>query len=127
MSVWSPADVEIDHCSHCHGLWFDGNELSRHLAAIGSGSFEVSPELGEDTSLSCPRCPAEHLVASLLLDVEVEVCCECHGTFLDLGELHELLGILDSPARASNPGSSLSGFDNFALGLFVGMRRGKKR
>jgi Zn-finger nucleic acid-binding protein len=127
MSTWCPADVEIDHCPRCRGLWFDANELMRHLANIGSRGLTEHPKRDAETTLACPRCPRQKLLAGFLLDVAVESCPRCEGIFLDLGEIYELLGALDSPERAANPQSSLSGFDNFALGLFVGMRRGGNR
>ncbi len=127
MSVWCPADVEIDHCPRCKGLWFDANELTRHLANAGSRRLTERPESGAQTTLACPRCPNHKLLGGFLLDVAVESCSRCEGIFLDLGEVHELLGALNPPTRASDPESSLSGFDNFALGLFVGMRRQSRR
>lgn len=127
MSRWCPADVEIDHCSHCKGLWFDANELSRHLSNIGSRHLDQQPQQGAVTTLDCPRCAGQKLLGAFLMDVAVESCPKCQGIFLDLGEVHELLGALNPPERASDPKSSLSGFDNFALGLFVGMQRGSKR
>lgn len=127
MSTWCPADVQIDHCTRCKGLWFDANELTRHLASIGSRRLTQQPEAGAQTILPCPRCPRQKLVGGYLLDVAVESCPDCEGIFLDLGEVHELLGALNPPERASDPKSSLSGFGNFALGLFVGMRRSPGR
>jgi Zn-finger nucleic acid-binding protein len=123
MSIWCPDDVEIDHCPRCKGLWFDANELTRHLANIGSRRLTEHPERGAKTTLACPRCPRQELLGGFLLDVAVESCSRCEGIFLDLGEIYELLGALNPPERASDPKSSLSGFDNFALGLSVGMRR----
>ncbi len=123
MSAWRPADVELDHCPRCKGLWFDGNELMRHLANLGGRPLTEAPRVDVETLLDCPRCRDTKLRGGLLLDVAIECCPRCQGIFLDLGEVAELLGVLDRPTRASNPRSSLSGFDNFALGLFVGMRR----
>ena len=79
------------------------------------------------TTLACPKCANEKLLGGFLIDVAVESCPRCEGMFLDLGEVHEFLGALNPPERASDPKSSLSGFDNFALGLFVGMRHGSRR
>ncbi len=127
MSSWQPADIEIDHCPSCKGLWFDATELKRHLVNIGGRELAQRPEGGEPLSLPCPRCDGQALLGSSLLDVSVESCPRCEGVFLDLGEVHELLGALSEPERRTDPGSRLSGFDNFALGLFLGMRRGPRR
>ncbi len=123
MERWTPGDLELDHCPACRGLWFDANELSRHLANLGAPRFAERPTGAAPLTLPCPACPEQNLDGSFLLDVPVESCPACNGIFLDLGELHELLGILCRPERAANPDSSLSGMDSFALGLFVGMRR----
>ncbi len=127
MSAWQAGDVELDHCTQCKGLWFDANELSRHLFNISGSGLKVAATEPVQTHLTCPRCgTGQHLDATFFHDVAVESCSECGGIFLDLGELYDLLGALQPPDRASNPNSSLSGFDSFALGLFVGMRRGSK-
>jgi Zn-finger nucleic acid-binding protein len=127
MSTWCPADVELDHCSRCKGLWFDANELSRHLSNIDSRRLAEQVKDGAKTTLPCPRCPEAKLLGGFLLDIPVESCPECEGIFLDAGEIYELLGALNRPDRMADGKSSLSGFDNFALGLFVGMRRGVRR
>lgn len=127
MATWNAGELEIDHCSRCKGLWFDANELTRHLANSGAPRLGQHPEAGAATTYACPKCEDERLLGTFLLDVSVESCPKCDGVFLDLGEIYELLGSLDPPARAAKPGSSLSGFDNFALGLFVGMRHGSGR
>ena len=127
MSTWRPADFDIDHCPNCNGLWFDASELTRHLATIGGPRLTEQPEAGAQTNLVCPRCPHQKLQGSFLLDVAIEACSHCGGIFLDLGEVHELLGALDPAARDAVPKSGGSKFDNFALGLFVGMRQGSDR
>lgn len=121
MTPWAPGRVELDHCPECRGLWFDADELTLHLADISGERIDARPDPGPETSYRCPRCPDRRLREAHLLDVRVESCPGCGGIFLDLGEVHELLGALSAPEREQ--GSSIAGFDHFALGLFVGMRR----
>lgn len=124
MIPWAPGAVELDHCPGCRGLWFDANELTQHLADIRGEAVEARPEPGAETAFRCPKCPDEKLREAYLLDVRVESCPGCDGIFLDLGEVHELLGALSS-GEAGDSDSGLAGFDHFALGLFVGMRRAR--
>jgi len=125
MAAWSPGAVELDHCPRCRGLWFDANELVQHLAEISGREMDARPEAGAETDYRCPKCADRRLREAHLFDVRVESCPGCDGVFLDLGELHELLGALSTPERgAAGPG--LEGFDHFALGLFVGMRRARE-
>ena len=99
MSVWIAGDLELDHCGSCKGLWFDANELTRHLANIGAGRLAEEPSHGAPTKLLCPRCKGQRLEGAFLYDVPVECCPTCHGVFLDLGEVHELL----EPAWLAEP------------------------
>jgi Zn-finger nucleic acid-binding protein len=122
MDLWTAGGVTLDHCVRCKGLWFDANELTRHLTNLGSRSPERELETGLPTPLGCPNCEGERLIEGWLHNVSVETCPLCHGIFLDLGEVHELLGALNRPSGAADRRSSTSGFDNFALGLFLGMR-----
>jgi Zn-finger nucleic acid-binding protein len=124
MTSWAPGNVELDHCGDCRGLWFDADELTQHLANISGEPVDAHPRPGAETGYSCPRCADTKLCEAYLMDVRVESCPRCEGIFLDLGEVHELLGALSAPEQPA--GSSVSGFDHFALGLFVGMRRASK-
>jgi Zn-finger nucleic acid-binding protein len=127
MSLWSSGDVELDHCESCRGLWFDADELPRHLANIAGGTGIDLPESGCATRFRCPACVNIQLFGAVLHGIPIECCAHCRGVFLDLGEIHELLGKLNRPERAHDPKSSLSRFEDFALGLFVGMRQGDSK
>ena len=122
MAAWAPSSIELDHCSACRGIWFDADELVQHLAEISGETVDARPETGAETSYRCPRCSDRKLREAHLLDVRVESCPDCDGVFLDLGEVHELLGALSAPERDATG----SGLDHFALGLFVGMRRARE-
>ena len=114
----------IQVCTTLSCMLRGSDELVQHLADISGESVEARPEPRAETSYRCPKCPDQKLQEAYLLDVRVESCPGCDGIFLDLGEVHELLGALSSPELAT--GSALAGFDHFALGLFVGMRRGRE-
>src|SRR5687768_9956618 len=84
MQPFQAGRVELDRCTFCKGLWFDGQELQRVLAKPAAP--EISPG---KTSRRCAKChitlqPAE------LGGLRIEVCTTCHGLFLDEGELRAL-------------------------------------
>lgn len=89
-------NVFVDVCSDgCHGVWLDGEELSRldrerkgggpalqrALAAVAGHSAE--------RPLTCPRCEVEMDAIEYHLHqaVTIDSCPECTGAFLDAGEL----------------------------------------
>ena len=118
MDQWESRGVALDHCNSCKGLWFDEGELTRHFANTGSKISENDLKMARDTSLICPRCKPKRLSMARFAGVEVDTCDQCRGIFLDLGEVHELLGVVN---RASHEGKATTGgFDDFALGLYIG-------
>ena len=124
MDRWESLGVLLDHCNSCKGLWFDEGELTKHFANSGSVISEHDLAGVRDTPLSCPRCSPKLLSVARFATVEVDTCGQCHGIFLDLGEVHELLGVVHR-SRAEGEAST-SGFDNFALGLFIGANLHKR-
>lgn len=124
MDAWESRGVELDHCNSCKGLWFDQGELTRHFLNSGSRISERDLEADRETPLCCPRCEAGRLTGAHLASVPVDTCRRCHGIFLDLGEVHELMGAIARAESAGDPRTA--GFDNFALGLYIGANLGAK-
>ena len=124
MDQWESRGVALDHCNSCKGLWFDQGELTRHFLNSGSRISEQDLEANRETPFSCPRCQAGHLIEAHLASVPVDTCKRCHGIFLDLGEVHELMGAITRASSASDP--KTASFDNFALGLYIGANLGAK-
>lgn len=56
--------------------------------------------------------------------VTLDVCPECRGIFLDLGEVHELLVAINRKEDAGV--GALAGMDDFAPGLSIAMGLGGK-
>jgi len=99
-------DVKVDICWACEGIWFDEGELPKVLIADsrdfkkidvdredldGKEFSEVYAEL--DTKRGkCPRCPDSPVLerAPYTKGVVIDVCPECHGIWLDSGEIHKL-------------------------------------
>ncbi len=121
---WTSAGVTLDHCRRCKGLWFDEGELSRHFANLGVVVEEGVEDGARATPYSCPSCDGSTLIEGRLGGVKVDTCQGCHGIFLDLGEVSELVGVSN---RNRVPEDSVAaGFGNFALGLFIGANLGWK-
>jgi Zn-finger nucleic acid-binding protein len=120
MHGWTSSGVELDHCHTCRGLWFDRGELARHFANLGSDIREADLSVGQPTALSCPRCQDVQLTRTVLEGIAVEGCPQCGGFFLDGGEVPELLGAISRSER--NIGADAAGFDNYALGLYIGLQ-----
>ena len=124
MEQWESRGVALDHCNSCKGLWFDEGELTRHFANSGCKISERELKADRETPFSCPRCRAGSLIEAQLASVPVDTCKRCHGIFLDLGEVHELMGAISRAKYASDP--TTASFDNFALGLYIGANLGEK-
>lgn len=79
----------IDICPKCRGAWFDAKEL----AAVLSVAVDKlrAPADAEKTSCICPRCgiplSAIHYPET---KIEVDVCDDCSGIWLDRGEFKGL-------------------------------------
>jgi Zn-finger nucleic acid-binding protein len=123
MHVWESRGVVLDHCHRCKGLWFDAGELGAHLAASGARIEESDLEPEEETGFPCPRCDGVHLAHVRVETVTLDRCPRCHGLFVDVGEVHELIGALRRGEYANHP--ALSHLSNLALGLYIGARLGQ--
>jgi Zn-finger nucleic acid-binding protein len=91
------AEILIDRCLCCGGLWFDSDEiygLIGRTPAVRRVETTVPPEGDVVKELACPRC-ADVPLRALPLAGEGEAarivyrCASCSGTWLDRGELRE--------------------------------------
>jgi hypothetical protein len=90
--------VEVDLCPRCGGLWLDRGEITRlsnipdaeleslRLALLGGG--KGPPPVPCATKHHCPACTGT-LKEVVLGPVHVDYCPQCHGIFLDRGELDQ--------------------------------------
>lgn len=105
--------MELDRCPSCGGVWLDPGELERLEAYAREHKKNIDPyakavdqvrrafahahrpisstpeEAPEPDILSCPACdgpmlPREWSIGTL---VDVDICLECRGIWLDPGEL----------------------------------------
>lgn len=89
------ADVIIDRCTVCAGLWFDQGEVEAMIGTSPSVKAMESiiplPE-SENSEMVCPRCsgiPLREKEQSMGNSDSVEVykCVSCMGTWIDRGVL----------------------------------------
>jgi Zn-finger nucleic acid-binding protein len=83
-------NVIIDVCPKCHGVWFDNNELKKILGDRKLANF-LTKHIGTQSKskLVCPRC-GWLMDLEYAEEVEIDVCLNCNGAWLDLGELDSL-------------------------------------
>lgn len=89
--------VELDVCRVCSGIWFDYNELSQIVGMLKKQGCEISGFLFERADCTshqrrrlCPKCRKSMEIIDYG-GVEVDICKECRGIWLDKGELMEIM------------------------------------
>jgi len=119
------ADVEIDHCVGCGGIWLDAGELellmgdSRKAAAL-LDSFQEDTTAAERPR-KCPICKRKmaKVVVGLSEPVlRIDRCRRSHGLWFDRGELEDVLarGRLDMDSRVQRLLADMFGKDPGAIG-----------
>ena len=100
-------DMTYEKCPRCDGLFLDPGELNA-LATGMPGDIEYCSIQADDDDQDrfpvrvCPKCPGQKmkkenlLVYSLLI---FDLCENCHGWFLDRGELGEMNTVLSELRR----------------------------
>lgn len=102
------ADVEIDHCVSCGGIWLDSGELELLMEAPDKarkllGSFREDHATTEQPR-KCPICDKKMtkiVVGSSAPPLRIDQCRRNHGLWFDRGELEDILrrGQLDEESR----------------------------
>lgn len=85
----SAANLHVDFCPKCRGVWLDGGELGRAMPAADP-QLQI-PSNAVRLRASCPRC-AKPLYAFPYPQtrVMIEMCRECRGLWLDAGEFKQI-------------------------------------
>jgi Zn-finger nucleic acid-binding protein len=92
------ADVEIDYCPDCGGIWLDAGELELLLGSPQHAdqllaSFRVDTDCAE-TSRKCPICLKKMQKITVGPDKPPLLLDKCHrgdGLWFDKGELQDIL------------------------------------
>ena len=92
------ADVEIDHCTDCGGIWLDAGELELLLGESGKSkqlldSFKIAPDSSEKVR-KCPICDKKMLkivIGSSEPALLIDKCQKGDGLWFDKGELQDIV------------------------------------
>ena len=89
--------IPVDQCPTCHGIWFDEQELQSvltrsHDLSSGLHGRSRDPSLDQKRG-ACPRDKSGMLRAFSTTDerIVLDMCLDCHGLWLDGGELDRLI------------------------------------
>jgi len=91
------AEITVDRCLECRGLWFDmleKEDLARieGSEAIDIGSEQVGERYRNMQEINCPVCAVEMIpmVDKDQHHIKYESCPICYGAFFDAGEFRDL-------------------------------------
>lgn len=82
-------------CTECHGLWLTRESLKQAFASPRPpeklDESELQPPLIQPAKTrNCPSCSCQ-LAPRWLHGIEIDVCQQCHGVWLDAGELRAIV------------------------------------
>jgi len=90
------ADIEVDRCTDCKGIWFDSLEAQTLKEIRGSESIDVGdPATGQQFNemgkINCPKCGTQmtKMVDLNQSHIWYEKCPVCYGIWFDAGEFRD--------------------------------------
>ena len=106
MLVLELDQVEVDHCTACGGVWLDAEEMD--LLLEGSEGREeirrriVRDDASDEKKRRCPICSKKMEKARITregkdIHVLIDRCSRGHGTWLDWGELEQVVSLSSFP------------------------------
>lgn len=88
------AQIEVDVCMKCEGIWFDEGELETLSKIVEPKVVEfrtLPPQEVQDAPIGCPVCDDGSFMKKLVHERDTHVvydeCEVCRGIWLDGGEL----------------------------------------
>ena len=91
------ADVEVERCTDCQGIFFDefakeSLEKMSGADSIDTGDPKVGREFNKVDRINCPRCGSLmiRMVDLKQHHIWFEHCTVCGGSFFDAGEFRDL-------------------------------------
>lgn len=107
MIVVEHANIELDYCVHCKGVWFDAAELDLLLRSLELAAghdvaslMKLPKKAPAEAPRKCPICRKK--MHKMLIGREPEVlidsCAVGHGLWFDGGEVEQVIQqLLDEP------------------------------
>ncbi len=90
------ANIEVDRCTDCHGIWFDSLEAQALKKVKGAETIDIGdPKTGKKFNqvgdINCPKCSTK---MTKMVDVKqhhiwYEKCPLCYGIWFDAGEFKD--------------------------------------
>lgn len=92
----SYANIEVDRCTNCLGLWFDSLEAQKLKEIKGSESLDIGDagtgsKYNEMGDVNCPKCNTKmtKMVDLKQPHIWYEKCPVCYGIWFDAGEFKD--------------------------------------
>lgn len=110
LRVIKRGDFTLTACDTCSGLWLTRDTLKQAFASRQPpeklDESETQPPLLQPArTRHCPSCQCP-LAARWLHRIEIDVCQQCQGVWLDAGELRQ---VIERYQQRKHPGTSPSG------------------
>ncbi len=90
------ADIEVDRCTACQGIWFDMLEREHLKGMTGAEVIDIGDtrrgkEMDKVERIDCPAChtPMIRMVDLDQPHIHFEACKVCFGVFFDAGEFRD--------------------------------------
>lgn len=106
--------VRIEECSHCHGMWFDQDELKKAKDSTDEDlswlDFEIFEEKENKYSKkeSDKQCPVDDTRLETLTyshsKVSIDTCSNCYGIWLDSAEFEKIIKYLENEVITNTSG-----------------------
>lgn len=97
---------EIDRCKNCKGIFLDKRELVLTKNGDVDG-FEATETIGKKESdiRKCPSCSQKmnKRIFNASSEITIDGCPNCHGIFLDYGELLAIDNFLERDEKTPVP------------------------
>ena len=91
------ADVEIDYCTDCQGIWLDAGELELLLGEPEKAALLIDSFKAADDSIEKPKkCPIclkkmkKIIVGESTTPLLIDKCAKGDGLWFDKGELNDI-------------------------------------
>jgi uncharacterized protein len=117
--------IDVDRCPECNGRWLDYGELDQLEATVTATEEQRVATIefaNRDSELACPQCGNPMRAFNYrAYDLELDVCQERHGFWLDAGEDGRVRDIIEERVKGlERAADAEAGWDRFLDGLSRG-------
>lgn len=114
--------IEVDRCPDCNGRWLDHHELDQLEATVRSTEEQRLATIQyarRDSELDCPVCGRRMMAFNYrAYDLELDVCDDQHGFWLDAGEEGRVRDIIEERVKGLRRAAGAeAAWDRFLDGL----------